>query len=421
VSLRIAVGLAFLMPAAAARAADRPAEAEAKKLVAMVHGSLAGSASLGAAVVFAVEDDRLYLVTADHLVRRETETATDLWIELKSLPGEHLPAEVLLHRDPDLDLTVLMVRNAARRGVTKEMFPFDRLGDPKLLERGAKVFSIGQARGEAWWSNVNPDLVAVRSGSSIEFESSFLGPGQSGGGLFNEGWLLVGMVLGDRAPNGKAVRIDEALDFVRRHNYPVSFPAEPVAQSVKLSCSTKSDSFTVAPFSRDNGLGGSFGIDSSAFRMTVAAAGAGDKRCVDCRMKGATFRISATVWGDGKAGASGLYILDMSEVRGEMFTFEVEPGGRAAIKHYRDGRDTATLWAGAYSAREKNRLTLEAKDGVLVASANGRELGRASYDAKAVPDVPLGSGFIVTTGARVPATVWFDDYELTTCFPETAR
>jgi hypothetical protein len=71
--------------------------------------------------------------------------------------------------------------------------------------------------------------------------------------------------------------------------------------------------------------------------------------------------------------------------------------------------------------REKNRLTLEAKDGALVASANGRELGRASYDAKAVPDVPLGSGFIVTTGARVPATVWFDDYELTTCLPETAR
>jgi hypothetical protein len=132
----LGVGIAFVVAATAAHAADRPGETDAKKLVAMVQGQLAGHPTVGAAVVVGLSEGRLYLVTADHVVREKGEAATDLQIELKTLPGERLMAEVLPDHDRDLDLAVLMVRDVTRHAIAADSFPFDRLGDPEALERG---------------------------------------------------------------------------------------------------------------------------------------------------------------------------------------------------------------------------------------------------------------------------------------------
>jgi hypothetical protein len=183
------------------------------------------------------------------------------------------------------------------------------------------------------------------------------------------------------------------------------------------TCSTTHDDF--------NGKGqlwwpsptGGFGIQDSAFKIVVSQTNSGDKRCVNCRVNAAIFRVSATVWGARNAASWGLYLLDMSETRGEWFSLEVEREGRVSIKRYRDNQDTAILWSGVYRSRGKDRLTLEADEGNLIASANGTELGRATYDPKSIPNVPLGVGFVVTTRAEAPAEVWFDDYELTSCLP----
>jgi hypothetical protein len=93
----------------------------------------------------------------------------------------------------------------------------------------------------------------------------------------------------------------------------------------------------------------------------------------------------------------------------------VERDGRVSIKQYRNTQVNSVLWSGTYRSRGKDRLTLEADEGILIASVNDTELGRATYDPKSIPNVPLGVGVIVTTNTEAPAEAWFDDYELTFC------
>ena len=61
------------------------------------------------------------------------------------------------------------------------------------------------------------------------FESTFIRPGYSGGGLFDEDWLLVGMIVGDDAPDGQAVGLDTIAERLRNWRYPVQWgsPADP--------------------------------------------------------------------------------------------------------------------------------------------------------------------------------------------------
>jgi len=128
------------------------------------------------------------------------------------------------------------------------------------------------------------------------------------------------------------------------------------------------------------------------------------------------FRVSATVWNGRNAATWGLYVLDMGEAGGgEWFSLEVEREGRVSIKRYQDTQVISILWSGIYHSRGKDRLTLEADEGNLIASVNGTELGRTTYDPKSIPKVPVGVGFVVTTKAEAPAEAWFDDYGLTFC------
>jgi hypothetical protein len=159
---------------------------------------------------------------------------------------------------------------------------------------------------------------------------------------------------------------------------------------------------------------GGFGIQNSAFKLLVSQAKSGEKRCVSCNVSASMFRVSATVWNGRNAATWGLYILDMSGTRDEWFSLEVEPEGRVSIKRYWNYQPSI-LWSGIYRSRGKDRLTLEADEGALIASVNGTEVGRATYDPKSIPDVPLGSGFLTTTTAEAPAEAWFDDYELMFC------
>lgn len=160
---------------------------------------------------------------------------------------------------------------------------------------------------------------------------------------------------------------------------------------------------------------GGYGVQDSAFKILVSQAGSGDKRCVHCSISASMFRVSATVWKGQNSANFGLYILDMSGVSGDWFSLEVERDGHVSIKRYRNTQVTSVLWMGTYRSRGKDRLTLEADEGSLTASVNGLELGRATYDPKSIPSIPLGVGFVVTTNTEAPAEVWFDDYEITFC------
>jgi TRAP-type mannitol/chloroaromatic compound transport system substrate-binding protein len=226
VGLCVAVALGLgLAVTGRAQAPESDPEEQLKRLVVMIRGKLAGTDTIGAGVIFGVGPDRLYIMSANHVVRQGQEEAQDLRVQLRWLPGEAVSARLLTNVDPELDLAVLTVANL--QAISLPQLPFDRLGDAGVLKRRDPVYAVGFPNGRPWHSRVTPDFVSdVRAGRLL-FESTFLAPGHSGGALVNDRWELVGMIRTDQPPDGEAVRIDGILDRLREWNYPVRLSRRP--------------------------------------------------------------------------------------------------------------------------------------------------------------------------------------------------
>ena len=85
---------------AAAPLASQGESGEAEQLVVMIRCTLDGKESIGAGIIFGAANDRLYVVTASHVVRHGAEEATDIRVELRSLPGEPMRVAVRQVLDP---------------------------------------------------------------------------------------------------------------------------------------------------------------------------------------------------------------------------------------------------------------------------------------------------------------------------------
>ncbi len=190
-----------------------------KPLIVMITCRFAEREGLGAGIIFGYSATRVYIATANHVVRQGTDEAESVRVQFKWLPGESIKAKLLEHVDSNLDLAVLVV--TYRMESDLKSLTLDQLGDSTSLKRGDTVHSIGNPRGQQWRVNVTPERVSDKVGDSIFFESGFIGPGHSGGALVNERWELVGMIKADEPPDGVAVNIRSMLDALSRWGYPV--------------------------------------------------------------------------------------------------------------------------------------------------------------------------------------------------------
>ena len=194
-------------------------EERIKPLIVMITCQLGDKESFGAGIIFGYGPSRIYIATANHVVREGTDAAKNVRVQFKWLPGESIEAKLLGHADSSLDLAVLVVTDRVETDFRS--LPFDQLGDSTSLKRGDSVHSIGNPRGQQWRVNVTPDRVSDSVGDTISFESGFIGPGHSGGALLNERWELVGMIKADQPPDGVAVNIRSMLNTLQRWDYPV--------------------------------------------------------------------------------------------------------------------------------------------------------------------------------------------------------
>lgn len=368
-----------------------------------------------------------YVLTASHVLSPEgSYDKSEVYGTVKTRYGYAWPMDVIEDNSPR-DLLLLKFKNV------DIVWSAVSLGAPTRTPAGAKLFTLGYPLTEDLAPNEG--VLRNKNGPGGSWTTTVpLNRGDSGAPVFDDKGHVVAIVVSG-LPEARGIAYCLPLNYAQpllsiagvtlATELPAPRPPRPSLLSpadratLQLSCSTEKESFDVSDnLSRASGSVGSHGYYGSAFRSTIRTPYAFYKKCLHCGVKGVAFTISATIWGD-KAATRGLYLLDMSEVRSEWFSFEAEPGGRVSLKHYRDGRDTGILWAGAHVLQEKSRLTLEAKDGNLIASVNSAEIGRASYDPKLVPNMPLGSGFFVAAGTQVPASAWFDDYEFTACLPDT--
>jgi hypothetical protein len=191
-----------------------------QKLVVMIEGKLGDSPTLGAGIIFGTGQDRLYIVTANHVVRRGADQAKDIKVQLKWLPGEPQEAALLTTSDPDLDLAVLSVAGLSRIGAASGRVPFDMLGDANSLKPYDPTYTLGYPGARPW--DIRKGDVRRAAGRTIQFETPFLYPGNSGGALLNGKYELIGLVSRDEPPDGAAVAMDTVIDSLKTWGYPVS-------------------------------------------------------------------------------------------------------------------------------------------------------------------------------------------------------
>jgi hypothetical protein len=161
----------------------------------------------GSGIIFAVNEDRVYIATANHVVRPDNIAATDIKVSFKWLPGEPVKATLLNPHDADaLDLAVIVVPDLARTRADKQQLPFDLLAKPIAVIAGTPFWVVGHPEGSLWETS---ELLHAQKPDAVRIP--FLGSvsdGYSGGPLLNRDGLIVGM---GRAAT-QATRMDRIVE-----------------------------------------------------------------------------------------------------------------------------------------------------------------------------------------------------------------
>lgn len=206
-------------PASKPRPYVAPEELDrALELVVMLRSEL-GS---GAGILVSHEGDRVYLATANHVVRQGGEEAQKIEVQLKGLaPRWHRARLLPALPDSDLDLAIVAVDGVAGPDLNFCALPLHLGGGDSGLRRGDAVFPVGYPGGILWAMPLSPDHASQVVPGQISFESQFVRVGFSGGALLNKRGAIVGMITADEPPLGRAVPIAMVLEAARTAGYPV--------------------------------------------------------------------------------------------------------------------------------------------------------------------------------------------------------
>ena len=199
---------------------------DASQLIVMIDATALGESRFGAGIVFGIENDRLFVATANHVVRAPNGQtfvpSEEAYARFYSAQEREVPVRVLPMFDPDLDLAVVAIDGVADNWLDIITFPFQLLGTSDTLQWGSGVHPIGYPERYPWGTPVKPDRVS-RVDDGIIFQSNYLRAGHSGGGLFDTRWRLVGMVTEEpKPPLSRAVPIEKILARLREWHLPVS-------------------------------------------------------------------------------------------------------------------------------------------------------------------------------------------------------
>ena len=201
--------------------APDPLREDIKRLIVRIDAKLENKETYGTGIVVGTENDQVYIITANHVVRDGARPGQDVRVTLRSLREKPLPAKLASHFDVGHDLAVLSVPNAKAHGIEMNAFPFDRVGDPAALMRGDPVFLAGHPKGMPWSLTVTPDGFVETEEDWLRFESKSLFSGHSGGALLNFRFEIVGLLKHEQQPHGEALSIAKILTMLKEWGYPV--------------------------------------------------------------------------------------------------------------------------------------------------------------------------------------------------------
>jgi alpha-tubulin suppressor-like RCC1 family protein len=252
--------------------------AEAEQLVVMIRCTIDGQESIGAGIIFGAANDRLYVVTANHVVRRGATAAENIRIELRSLPGEPVPATIATSFDARRDVAVLSIAGIRALGIDTTKIAFDRLGAPGSISRGDGMYALGFPQGRPWGINVAPAPMSSVTDSLLTFETTLVSRGHSGGALLNARHEIVGLLLNVQPPDATARNITQVLGMLRDWRFPVALRgrfalAEPevVSAGAGFTCALRRDGAAFCWGSNDDGELGTGTRGSSLAPVAVSS------------------------------------------------------------------------------------------------------------------------------------------------------
>jgi S1-C subfamily serine protease len=182
----------------------------------------------GAGIIVGAQGNNLYIATAGHVLQGGPGTPV-VWVTFSA--GDSTRASIVMPRGSKLDLAVLQVAADPAQGRRWIPASWDRAGNVRALRSDDPVSPVGCPQHVCWEAPAPADRVVGKDPLGILFQSYFVGPGSSGGALFNEWWEVVGLVTHDDPPRGEALRIDEVLDRVRDAKLPVRLARPAVPRS----------------------------------------------------------------------------------------------------------------------------------------------------------------------------------------------
>ena len=205
------VGVVAIEPAAGWAQTDTELD-RAKTSVVMIQSKLPDGIAFGAGIVVAASAQDIYIVTADHLVRRNG-TSSGVTVQFSQRPGDWVAARILDLRNGDLDLAAVAVSRPSWMTTAMLTGPG---AVASSLARGTDVYALGYPQQRPWDMPVTADKVARTDTLKLTFQSQYVREGNSGGALLDSCGRIVGMVIISEPPNAEAVRIEPVLDTVAR-------------------------------------------------------------------------------------------------------------------------------------------------------------------------------------------------------------
>jgi WD40 repeat protein len=219
----------FYAPSAVSQMLSSQAKGASRAQIVMlsVEGGCAGG------IIVGYDEKTVYVATAAHVADLSAQSLPLVKVKFEGLidsarTGRFWPQ--FETRDKG-DLAVVTVDRDAVISKFLNGLDFAILSPVPLGPPDAPVTSIGCSGGGEWSSGSNETLLAPDQGY-LRFQSS-VAEGQSGGGLYNEAWELIGMPL-DVGPNGIYARpIAQIVEDLRNWGVPVRIAPRPLNNRVR--------------------------------------------------------------------------------------------------------------------------------------------------------------------------------------------
>jgi hypothetical protein len=185
------------------------------------------SGNNGGGIVFQVRGDRVYIVTARHLVSKCLGDREKVTVEFSSRRGAPVAARALNQTDGALDIAVLSVPTTS----TPEGFDLEVLGRSSRLTAGVEVYTLAYPAGRRATLSAFPSKIVSTGEQLIRFQTQDVEPGSSGGMLLDRDRLLVGMIGEYNPPNAVATPIERILRRLEDWDYgpQLTAPSSPVS------------------------------------------------------------------------------------------------------------------------------------------------------------------------------------------------